>query len=109
MKIDITGIKVSLTPLIENYVHKKFSKLEKIYPKIVNCQVVLKHERYLCEADVNLDVKGSFIHAKGEGEDFRGALDEAKAKIIRQLKSYKDKKVSQHRRENSKQVLGEVK
>ena len=109
MDISLTGVKVELTPVMEEYIYKKLAKLEKLHPKLLKCQVIVKQERYLWHTEMNLEVKGSSLHAKGEGEDFRSAVDEAKSKITRQLKSFKGKRVSQHHRENARYELGAVK
>ncbi len=109
MDVNLTGVKVDLTPVMEDYIYKKLVKLEKLYPKVLNCQVIVKQERYMWHVEMNLDVKGSFLNARGKGEDFYAAVDETKAKLMRQLKSFKGKKLSQHHRENAKHELGVMK
>ncbi|HEX67819.1 MAG TPA: ribosome-associated translation inhibitor RaiA [bacterium] len=99
MNIRVTGKNVDLTPLMEEYIQKKLSKLSRLYPKIVGCDVVVSHERYRWIVEANLEIKNSFLHAGAEKEDFREAVDEVKERITRQLKSFKDKRISLHHRE----------
>ncbi len=99
MEVRVTGRNVDLADHMEDYILKKLNKLERLYPKIVDCRVVVSQEKFRWVVEANLEVKHSSLHARAEGEDFREAVDGLKEKMVRQLKSFKGKIISLHHRE----------
>ncbi len=102
MEITITGKNVEITPVMQEYIQKKFKKLDRFYSKILNCEVIVSQEKHRWIAEVNLEVKGSSLHSHAQTTDFRSAIEEAEDRIIRQIKGFKGKKISSHRQEESR-------
>jgi len=91
MQVEITGHQMDITPALRDYVNTKVSKAEKFIQRDYGVQVILEVEklRHICEIIVN--VKGSRITAKEEGEEMYASIDKAMDKIEQQLRRYKEK------------------
>jgi len=99
MKIIISANNFEVTQNLENYINKKFSKLEKLadgFNKNGVLKIVISRETKSQEGKVffikaNLDLL-SFVIANNEiGEDIYMAIDEIERELTRQLRKKKGK------------------
>jgi len=80
---------------VERIVFEKFERLEKIFDRIVRCEVVLRKEKsdsddgYRVEA--RLMIPGNDLFAKEQGPKFEIAAEDACLDLERQLKKRKTK------------------
>lgn len=100
--IDITGIKYNVNDKTQKYVIEKVGKLDKYLPsharKSVAADVKLREvnrdhgNKY--EAEVIIQVPGKVITAKDSTLNMMAAIDIVEAKLVAQLRKYKDSIVS---------------
>lgn len=96
--IDITGVKFSLDDTTKKYVTKKIGRLDRYIPKharkSASVQVMLKEinkdhgNKY--EAEVILHIPNKQLTAKDSTMNMLAAIDIVEAKIVTQLKKYKE-------------------
>ncbi len=101
--IDITGIKYNVNEKTEKYVMEKVGKLDRYVPSharktivadVKLQQVNLDHgNKY--EAEVILHIPNKTIIAKDTTMNMMAAIDIVEAKLITQLRKYKDTLVKQ--------------
>jgi putative sigma-54 modulation protein len=100
--IDITGVKYDLDETTKKYVAKKIGRLDRYLPKharkSVNAEVKLKEvnrshgNKY--EAEVILNVPDKVITAKDSTVNMLAAIDIVEAKLVAQLRKYKQGSVA---------------
>lgn len=97
MELQITGTNIELTPILRRQVERKFRKLGRLSPRIVESRVEISEEktkspqqRFLVR--VNVDSSGTILHGEERGEDLLTAVDKAAAIMTRQLEHYKGKR-----------------
>jgi len=96
MEIKIQGIGFVVNPVLDEFIQKKFSRLEKYYDGILAVSVSLKLEKdddlenKLVE--VHIDVKGQDVFAKKNARTFEEAVDELYDVLKRQLVKVKEKR-----------------
>ena len=95
MDIRINPVGFSVNPVLEEFINKKFSKLEKYYDGIMSIDVTLKLEKddnlENKVAEVNVSIKGQDVFAKKNAKKFEEAIDELYDVIKRQLVKIKEK------------------
>ena len=94
MKVEINGIKISMTKDIEDFIQKKIKKLNRYFKGIISCYVILKSEKTGYETEITLTAKGLRINGKGNAADLYSSVEDAIDKVVRQSKKYKEKKKS---------------
>jgi putative sigma-54 modulation protein len=106
MKTTVTGRHVEITPALRAHVEERVEHLTRFSGDATDATVVLTVEKYRHQAEVSLNVNGVLIQAKQETDEMYASIDEAVAKIERQLKKYKDR---QHpRRQRPAAMAGET-
>ena len=85
MDIRINPVGFSVNPVLEEFINKKFSKLEKYHDGIMSIDVTLKLE-------VHVDVKGQDVFAKKNAKTFEETVDELYDVLKRQLVKAKEKR-----------------
>lgn len=96
--IDISGIKYTVNPKTNRYVLEKIGKLDRYVPshvrKSMSADVKLREVNLdygnKFEAEVILQVPGKVITAKDTTMNMMAAIDIVEAKLIAQLRKYKD-------------------
>jgi putative sigma-54 modulation protein len=96
--IEITGIKYDLDETTKKYVNKKIGRLDRYLPRharsSVTAEVRLKEvnrdhgNKY--EAEIMLNVPDKTLNAKDTTVNMLAAIDIVEAKIVSQLRKYKD-------------------
>ena len=95
MDIRINPVGFSVNPVLEEFINKKFSKLEKYHDGIMSIDVTLKLEKddnlENKVVEVLLNVKGQEVFAKKNAKKFEEAVDELYDVVKRQLVKIKEK------------------
>ncbi len=98
MELQIAGTNIELTSVLQRYVERKFSKLDKHLPGIIETRIEISeektkspHQRYLVRVMVNSGVGGAAFHGEERGEDLFKAIDRVASVMIRQLDDHKGK------------------
>lgn len=102
MKVEINGIRVTITKDIDDFIQKKIKKLNRYFKGIISFYVILKSEKNGYETEINLAAKGLRINSKAVANDLYVSIEEAIDKVVRQSKKYKEKKRSHRVAENMK-------
>ena len=95
MEIKINSVGFSASSLLEEFIQKKISKLEKYHDGIVGVEVALKLEKddHLENkvAEITVSIKGQDVFAKKNAKKFEEAVDELYDVLKRQLVKIKEK------------------
>jgi putative sigma-54 modulation protein len=91
MNVSITGRKVKITPEIRGYIEKNMKKLDHYTDHVYDFILILKRERHIYFAEVNITVKRKIIHIFAKTEDVYAVLDILFDKIEEKLHRYRDK------------------
>ena len=100
MDITVTGRHVTVTPAIEEYARKKIESIHIDFPRILDAHVIVEVEKFRQRAEVVLHC-GNHIHIEASDvhEDLYAAIDNAVAKVERQMRKYKTKIQDHHQRD----------
>jgi putative sigma-54 modulation protein len=98
MDISITGRNMDLDPGLKKYIYKRLGKVEKLYKRIYNCEVVLDVEKERHIAEVILSLKRNRIVAKESSSDIYASIDKAVEIIKKQLRRMNGKIATKRKR-----------
>jgi putative sigma-54 modulation protein len=98
MDLQITGTNMEIPPKVQRYIEKKFSKLTKHLPDIIDIKVEISEEgtkspqhRYVLKAAVNSGAGRTIFHGEERAEDLMIATDRTAEVLTRQLEKRKGK------------------
>lgn len=91
MEVQITSRHTKASKDLQDTITAEVSKLEKFYDKITSCHVVLDSEGVNKAVEVNMCVAGQQVVGKAQAENLGKAIDDAIAKVERQLKKINEK------------------
>ncbi|MBN2322862.1 MAG: ribosome-associated translation inhibitor RaiA [Spirochaetes bacterium] len=91
MNVSITGRKVKITPQIRGHIEKKMKQLDHFTDHIYDFKLILKRERHIYYAEVNITVKRKIIHIFAKTEDVFSVLDALFDKVEEKLHRYRDR------------------
>ncbi len=95
MNIRINPVGFSASSQLEDFIQKKFSRLEKYNDAIVSIEVTLKLEKddnlENKVVEVRVEIKGQDVFAKKNAKKFEEAVDELYDVVKRQLVKIKEK------------------
>jgi len=98
MELQIAGTNIELTPVVQRYIERKLSKLNKHLPDIIDSKVEISEEdtrspkeRYLVRVTVNSGVGNAVFHGEERAEDLFRAVDKVVVVMTRQLERHKGK------------------
>lgn len=91
MQINLTGRHVEITESLRDYVHGKFSKLERHFDHINNVHVILNVEKLAQIAEATLHLNGGEVFATSQHQDMYAAIDSLIDKLDRQVIRHKEK------------------
>ncbi len=101
MQLDITGHHIDVTPLLNNYIKEKVTRLKRHYDQVLNIHVILEVQKHSNKAEASINVSGNHIFANAMGHDMYAAIDALADKLDRQILKHKEKLQSHHRQEGS--------
>ncbi len=89
-QVNVTGRHLAITAAINDYAQKKVESLHLDYPRIVSAHVILEVDKYRHRAEVVLVCCNHItIEAHEECPDLYASIDQATAKVARQMRKYK--------------------
>jgi ribosomal subunit interface protein len=98
MEIRINSVGFSASSTLEEFIYKKFSKLEKYHDGILGLVVNLKLEKddklENKVTEVQVEIKGQDVFAKKNARTFEETVDELYDVLKRQLQKVKEKRES---------------
>lgn len=101
MQLDITGHHVDVTPLLNDYIKDKVTRLKRHFDKVLNIHIILEVQKHSNKAEASINVSGNHIFADATGHDMYAAIDLLADKLDRQILKHKEKIRSHHRDEGS--------
>ncbi|MDX9999709.1 MAG: ribosome-associated translation inhibitor RaiA [Polyangia bacterium] len=92
MKFSVTFRKMDATDAIKKYAEDKVKKIKRYFPDPIQTHVVLALERHLHRADISITLhNGLVLKGTESSDDMYSSIDQAAAKIEKQVRRYKDK------------------
>ena len=91
MNVSITGRKVKITPDIRQYIEKNMKKLDHYTDHIYDFRLIIKHERHIYFAEVNINVKKKMIHIFAKTPDIYSVIDTLFDKIEIKMGRHRDR------------------
>ena len=96
--VRVTGVHVTVTEAIKDYVINKVDHIHLDYPRIIEAHVILDVVKHRHRAEIILHCANHItIEADLECDDMYAAIDGVVAKITRQMRKYKTKMLRSHR------------
>jgi putative sigma-54 modulation protein len=95
--VTVSGRHLELTDAMKNYAEEKLSAVLEGRHKITRAEVVLSREKTRSKAEVIVHGKKLDAEAVCEAYDMYEAIDEAVAKVERQIERYFDKMQDHHK------------
>jgi putative sigma-54 modulation protein len=96
--VRVTGVHLTVTEPIREYVISKVDHIHLDYPRIIEAHVILDVVKHRHRAEIILHCANHItIEADVECEDMYAAIDGVIAKITRQMRKYKTKMLRSHR------------
>ncbi len=93
MQINLTGHHVDITEAMRDFVHDKFSRLERHFDHINNVHVILSVEKLRQIAEAKMHVNGGELFANSESDNMYAAIDTLIDKLDRQVIKHKEKMI----------------
>ncbi len=106
MEINVRGKNIDVTSSLEQYVHKKLSKLDKFFEENVDVQVVLAVTRDEHVVEITVLYNSLILRSEESTGDMYASIDSAIDKIEKQVVKYR-KKMNQRLRQNNHRQLSE--
>jgi putative sigma-54 modulation protein len=92
MQVNIVGRHFTLTPAIEEYIHRKTEKLPRFFDRVQQIEVIVQKETNEYHVEIVTDVEHHRdIVANGRHEDLYACVDLATDRAIRQLTDWKSR------------------
>ncbi|OQX84842.1 MAG: ribosomal subunit interface protein [Candidatus Latescibacteria bacterium 4484_7] len=104
MRLTTTARHFEVTPDIVEYLEEKMLKLKRFFDNILHVNVIMSVEKFRHIAEVSIHVNGHTFFAKEESDDMKVSIDKAAENLERQMKKFKGKKVSNHRKTKKQEV-----
>ena len=92
MLIEITSRHNEVSEKVRDYLKEKIEKLEKFFPNIVSCKVVLDSQKEGEVVDITMHVSGKDFVTKVVSDNIVKSIDLAVHKIENQLRKFKEKR-----------------
>jgi putative sigma-54 modulation protein len=99
MNISITARKFKAHSTLKEYIQDEVKSLNKFNDDILNADVILSYQNMkesLKNAEIVLQVPGQTLTATEESDDFTKSVSAAVAKLSRQLKKLKTKRITRN-------------
>ena len=90
-QIQLSGHGVEITPILNDFINKKISRVRKHFNNITSIHAFLSVDKLSQKAEMTLHIPGHEFYASAESEDMYKTIDLLTGKIIRQIEKYKGK------------------
>jgi putative sigma-54 modulation protein len=94
MEVQVTSRHAKASQELQDTITAEINKLEKFFDKISSCHVVLDNDGLDKTVEVTMNVRGHHVVGLAKAENVGKAIDEAVAKVERQLKKINEKEKS---------------
>ena len=96
MRIDVTGLNVSITDELRELIERRFQKISRQVSELATCEVILSEERNPAikareKVEANVQLKGVTLHAKANAADVRTAIGDVVDELARQVERHREK------------------
>lgn len=91
MRITLTARHYKAPEKLKEYAENKVQTLKKYYDGIIETEIILDFEKQTQIAEIAVKVHGQRLFALEKSEDIYKSIDQAVAKLERQVKKYKGK------------------
>lgn len=91
LPIQITGHGIEITSTLNEFIHKKFSRIKKHFDHITSVHVFLNVNKLTQGAEATIHIPGHEFFANAESKDMYKTIDLLIDKLVRQLEKYKGK------------------
>jgi putative sigma-54 modulation protein len=103
MRLQVKGKNVEVSPSIREYAERKLAKLDKQLAEQTQVEVELSEQKnpsipasHVAEATVF--AKGTTLRAREASPDMKASIDQLVAKLERQVKKYRERRIVEPRR-----------
>jgi len=97
MKVQMQSVKFDADQKLIEYIQKRVDKLDKIYERITDGEVIMRVEKsnplQNKSIEFKINIPGEQLFVREKSRSFEAATDKAVDSLIRQLKKYKEKKI----------------
>ena len=101
MKTTVTGKNIVVSDKIQEFIDKKFAKMDKIFPDDTQAKVLMHPEQAKVKVEATISTKGNLFRAESVAQDINDAIDEVAEKLLKQLSKYKKKLVKRNKGKGS--------
>jgi len=108
MKTTVTGRHIEITTALRAHVEERLEHLARYSGRPTEASVILTVEKYRHQAEVTLNMDGVLIQAKAETSEMYASIDQAVAKIERQIKRYNERQHDRRQRHPAAPPNGEA-
>jgi putative sigma-54 modulation protein len=91
MHTHITGRHLEITDDIRAYIERRAGKVEAIFKRIVDLQVVIELEKHRYSTEITLATRKATFHAEAETHDLFSSLDDVMNKVEEQIRRHKER------------------
>ena len=114
MEVTVTGRRMTVSESMKAYAEEKIGAAVKVFDsEDMTAEVVLHVERNRsiarpCVCEVTIIAKGHIVRVEEAEEDMHAAIDVAAAKVVRQMRKYKNRVVERRTHAESPDFRGEA-
>ena len=104
MRLQVKGKNVEVTPSLREYTERKLAKLSKQLSEQTQVEVELSEQRNPSiaashVAEATIFTKGPTLRAREASPDMKASIDQLVAKLERQVKRYRERRIVEPRRQ----------
>ncbi len=97
MRVQIAARRCEVPDTVRSRTEEQIGRLSKYEPRLSGAEVVFEIEKHLKKVEAVLSVdRGETVVAKGEGPEFREAVDQMVDRLTRMLKRHRSHKKDHH-------------
>ena len=104
MQIHLISRHLEITDDIRTYIEKRAKKIEVIFNRIIDFQVVMEVEKNRYRTEITLATRKATFHAQGETRDIFSSLDDVIDKIEAQIRRHKERVKDRRHRLSRREV-----
>ena len=108
MQVSVTSRHFEITPALKTYMDARMDRFQRWVSNIQSAQVTLGSEKHRHTAEIILRTEGKEFAGKDESEDMYSAVDRAADKLEKQLKRFKDRRVTARKSGRDSRSNGDV-
>jgi len=108
MQVSVTSRHFEVTPALRTYMDARMDRFQRWASNIQSAQVTLGAEKHRHTAEIILRAEGKEFAGKDESEDMYSAVDRAADKLEKQLRRFKDRRVSSRKAGRDDRNNGDV-